>query len=49
MLADLQSEDAVLDWLRTGIPTKELDVGMLEDLLAAGVTAERYRWLISGQ
>lgn len=48
LLADEHREDAVLGWLRNGLPTPRLDVPVLADLLAAGVTAERYRWLASG-
>jgi hypothetical protein len=39
----------VLDRLRFGLPTPRLDLGALSDLLAAGVTAQRYGWLITGQ
>jgi len=46
-LADVHDEDAVLDWLRFGLPTPRLDVATLSDLLAAGVTAQRYGWLVS--
>jgi hypothetical protein len=45
-LADVHGEDAVLDWLRFGVPTPELDVSALTDLLAAGVTTQRYGWLL---
>lgn len=45
MLADEHGEDAVLGWLRNGLPTPRLDVRVLADLLAAGVTLERFRWL----
>ena len=48
-LADRHGEDAVLDWLRAGVPTPRLDVPILADLLAAGVTEQRYRWLAGGQ
>jgi hypothetical protein len=48
MLADEHGEDAVLGWLREGLPTPRLDVPVRADVLAAGVTAERYRWLASG-
>jgi len=41
-LADVHGDDAVLDWLRYGLPTPRLDVATLSDLLAAGVTAQRY-------
>ena len=46
-LADVYGEDAVLDWLRFGAPTPQLDLSALSDLLAAGVTAERYRALVA--
>jgi hypothetical protein len=48
-LADQYGDDAVLDWLRAGVPTPRLDVPILADLLAAGVTEQRYRWLVSRQ
>ena len=48
-LADQYGENAVLDWLRAGVPTPRLDVPILADLLAAGVTEQRYRWLVSSQ
>jgi hypothetical protein len=48
-LADRHGEDAVLDWLRAGVPTPRLDVPILADLLAAVVTEQRYRWLVSSQ
>jgi hypothetical protein len=44
-LADVHGEDAVLDWLRFGVPSRNLDVPLLSDLIAAGVTAQRYDWL----
>ena len=47
-LADQHGENAVLDWLRVGVPTPRLDVPILAVLLAAGVTEQRYRWLVSG-
>jgi hypothetical protein len=47
-LADVHGEDAVLDWLRFGVPTQRLDVPILSDLLDAGVTAQRYGWLAAG-
>ena len=37
----------MLDWLRAGVPTPMLDVSILADLLAAGVTEQRYRWLVN--
>jgi hypothetical protein len=40
-LADVHGEDAVLDWLRFGLPTPGIDTATLSDLLAAGVTAQR--------
>jgi hypothetical protein len=46
-LADVHGEDAVLDWLRWGTPTPRLVLPILSDLLAAGVTAQRYGWLIT--
>jgi hypothetical protein len=46
-LADREGEDAVLDWLRFGLPTSRPDLLALSDLLAAGVTAQRYGWLLS--
>jgi hypothetical protein len=48
LVADAAGENAVLDWLRTGVPTPRLDVAVLADLLAAGVTVERYRGLVLG-
>jgi hypothetical protein len=48
ILADVHGEDAVLAWLRNGLPTPRLDVPVLGDLLAAGVTEDGFRWLISG-
>ncbi len=48
-LADIHGEDAVLDWLSAGTPTPALDGPIQADLLDAGVTVERYRWLISSQ
>jgi len=45
-LADREGEDAVLDWLGWGLPTPGLDVAALADVLAAGVTAQRYGWLV---
>lgn len=47
VLADRHGEDAVLNWLRAGVPTRRLDVSVLSDLLAAGVTEQRFRWLVS--
>jgi hypothetical protein len=47
-LADTHGEDAVLDWLKVGLPTPRLDLPELADLLAAGVTVQRFRWLVSG-
>jgi hypothetical protein len=47
VLADEHGEDALLGWPRDGLPTPSLDVPVLADLLAAGVTVERYRWLAS--
>jgi hypothetical protein len=46
LAADAAGEDAVLDWLRAGVPTPRLDVPVLADLLAAGVTADRYAWFV---
>ena len=46
-LADTYGLDPVLDWLRAGVPTPELDVPTLADLLAAGVTARRFRWFFA--
>jgi hypothetical protein len=46
-LADAYGEDEVLDWLRFGLPTPSIDAATLSDLLAAGVTAQRYGWLLS--
>jgi hypothetical protein len=48
-LADLHGVDDVLDWLRGGVPTPALDVAVLSDLLAAGVSARCYRWLVASQ
>jgi hypothetical protein len=48
-LADVHGEDGVLDWLRFGLPTPGIDAATLNDLLAAGVTAQRYGWLVIGQ
>jgi hypothetical protein len=45
-LADRYGEQSVLDWLRVGPPTPELDIGALDYLLGAGVTVERYRALV---
>jgi hypothetical protein len=42
-LADVHGEDAVIDWLRFGLPTPQLHLSALTDLLAAGITAGRYR------
>jgi len=47
-LADVHGADAVLDWLWFGMPTPRPDLPILSDLLAAGVTAQRFRWLITG-
>jgi hypothetical protein len=47
-LADAHGDDAVLDWLRFGLPTPQLDLPILADLLAAGVTAQRYGFLLTG-
>ena len=46
-LADCRGEHDVLDWLRAGPPTPELDVEALEYLLVAGVTVDRYRALVA--
>jgi hypothetical protein len=46
-LADVHGEDGVLHWLRFGLPTRRIDPETLSDLLAAGVTAQRYGWLLS--
>jgi hypothetical protein len=46
-LADVHGEDAVLDWLRFGLPTRRLEAATLSDLLAGGVTAQRYGWFLS--
>lgn len=46
VLADRHGEDAVLDWLRAGVPTPRLDVSILADLRPR-VTEQRYRWLES--
>jgi hypothetical protein len=48
-LADRHGVATVVGWLRAGLPTRRLDVSVLADLLAAGVTVDRYRWLVSGQ
>jgi hypothetical protein len=48
-LADAHGEDGVLDWLRFGLPTRGIDTATLSDLLTAGVTAQRYGWLITGR
>jgi hypothetical protein len=43
-MADRHGEDGIglaAGWL----PTRQLDVRILADLLAAGVTAERFAWL----
>ncbi len=48
-LADVHGENAVLDWLRFGLPAVGIDVATLSDLLAAGVTAQRYGWLMGGR
>lgn len=44
-LADAYGEDAVLDWLRNGVPTPRLDISPLADLLAPGVTERQFRSL----
>jgi hypothetical protein len=46
-LADDHGEEAVLDWLRFGLPTQRIDIPILSDLLASGVTVERFRWLLT--
>jgi hypothetical protein len=46
-LADRHGVATVVGWLRAGRPTPWLDVPILDDLLAAGVTSERYAWLVS--
>jgi hypothetical protein len=46
-LADVHGEDAILDWLRWGLPTPRLDVPTLADLLAAGFTAQRFAGLVT--
>ena len=46
-LADAYGEDAVLDWLRAGVPTPLLDVPVMAALLGAGVTEPRFRWLLA--
>ena len=33
--------------MTAGVPTPRLDVPILADLLAAGITEQRYRWLVS--
>jgi hypothetical protein len=38
-LADHHGVDDVLDGLRTGVPTPDLDVSVLDDLLGADVSA----------
>jgi hypothetical protein len=48
-LADVHGEDGLLDWLRFGLPTPGIDAATLDDLLSAGVTAQRYGWLTSGE
>jgi hypothetical protein len=48
-LADVHGDDDVLDWLRAGVPTAELDIPILADLLGAGVTEQRYRALVAGR
>jgi hypothetical protein len=48
-LADAYGEDAVLDWLRAGVPTRQLDVPIMADLLGAGVTEPRFRWLLTAE
>ena len=48
-LADAYGEDAVLDWLRGGAPTPRLDVPLMADLLGAGVTEPRFRWLLTAE
>jgi hypothetical protein len=48
-LADIYGEDEVLDRLRFGLPTRGIDVATLSDPLGAGVTAQRYGWLVSSQ
>ena len=46
-LADAYGEDAVLDWLRAGVPTPRLDVPVMGESLGAGVTESRFRWLLT--
>jgi hypothetical protein len=46
-LADRHGVATVVGWLRAGLPTRQLEVPILADLLASGVTAERYAWLVS--
>jgi hypothetical protein len=46
VLADAHGEHAVVGWLRFGLPTPRLDAPVLDDLLSAGVTVERFRWLV---
>jgi hypothetical protein len=48
-LADRHGVASVVHWLRAGPRTRRLDVLILADLLAAGVTAERYAWLVGQQ
>jgi hypothetical protein len=45
-LADRHGEDAGLAEIRC--PDQRLDVAILDDLLAAGVTVDRFRWLLRG-
>jgi hypothetical protein len=46
---ELGMEGRLVDWLRFGLPTPRIDAVTLSDLLSAGVTAQRYGWLVSGQ
>ncbi len=48
-LVDRYGVATVVGWLRAGLPTRQLDVPVLADLLAAGVTAERFAWLTRRQ